>query len=418
MSTPTRRLHLGLFLQGAGHHASGWRHPDARSGSESFEHILDMTRLAEAARFDLVFLADGLATAKGQHPSQAARLEPLVLLGALAASTRRIGLAATASTTYGSPFHLARAFASLDHISHGRIGWNLVTTSYARAASNFGSAPHPDHADRYEVAEEFIDVVKGLWDGWEEDALPKDKASGQYFIPEKLHALEHQGRFFSVRGPLTVPRSPQGHPLVIQAGSSDAGQRLAARTADVVFTAQQTLVDAKAFYAGLKARMAAFGRRPDELAVMPGFFPVIGRTPKAAREKLAELERWTDAGDVLLLLSERLGHDMSGYDLDGPVPDLAETEQLKSRQKLLIDLARRESLSIRQLAQHVATARGHLVVVGTADEVADEMQSWLEEGAADGLILAEKKFMAGEPMKPATKRLAGLSYSFCGVSSC
>lgn len=384
MSSSKRRLHLGLFLQGAGHHASGWRHPEARSGSENFDHLREMAQIAEAAKFDLLFLADGLATGKGVHPSQAARLEPLVLLGALAASTSKIGLAATASTTYGSPFHLARAFASLDLISKGRIAWNLVTTSYARAAANFGSEPHPDHADRYAVAEEFIDVVKGLWDGWEEDALPKNKATGVYYDADKLHALDHRGRYFTVKGPLTVPRSPQGHPVVIQAGSSDAGQQLAARTADIVFTAQQSLSDAKAFYAGLKARMAAFGRAPETLAVMPGIFPVIGATRRQAQDKLAELERWMDINDALPLLSERLGHDISSYDLDRGLPELPETEQLKSRQKLLIEMARREGLSIRQLAQRVATARGHIIVVGTAGDVADTMQAWFEERAADG----------------------------------
>lgn len=384
MPASPSRMHLGLFLQGAGHHASGWRHPDARSGSESFEHVRAMAEIAEAAKFDLVFLADGLATGKGTHPTAAARLEPIALLGALSAVTNRIGLAATASTTYDDPFHLARAFASIDHISKGRAAWNLVTTSFAKAAANFGRAAHPAHADRYQIAEEFIDVVKGLWDGWEDDALPKDKASGVYFDPDKLHPIDHSGRYFPVRGPLNLPRSPQGHPVVIQAGSSDAGQKLAARTADIVFTAQQTLADAKAFYVGLKARMATFGREASRLAVMPGFLPVIGRTRKEARDKVAELESWTDAAEALPLLSERLGHDISSYDLDGPLPKLPESEQLRSRQRLLVDLATRERLSIRQLAQRVATGRGHFVLMGTAVEVADEMQRWMEERAADG----------------------------------
>lgn len=384
MSSSRRSIHLGLFLQGAGHHASGWRHPDACSGSESFEHVRDMAKLAEAAKFDLVFLADGLATGKGTHPTAAARLEPTALLGALSVTTSRIGLAATASTTYSDPFNLARSFASLDHISKGRIAWNLVTTSYEKAAANFGTSPHPAHADRYEVAEEFIDVVKGLWDGWEDDALPKDKTSGMYFDPAKQHPIDHHGRHFSVRGPLNLPRSPQGHPVVIQAGSSDAGQRLAARTADIVFTAQQTLEGAKSFYNGLKARMAAFGRSPDHLAIMPGFMPIIGRTRKEAQEKLAQLEQWTDAAEVLPLLSERLGHDMSRYDLDGPLPPLPDSEQLRSRQHLLVDLAHREHLTIRQLAQRVATGRGHFVLLGTAAEVAGEMQRWIDERAADG----------------------------------
>lgn len=392
MSTFKRQIHLGLFLQGAGHHASGWRHPDARSGSDNFCHLREMASLAERAKFDLVFLADGLTSGKGHHPSTAARLEPLTLLGALSTVTSKIGLAATASTTYGDPFHLARAFASIDHLSDGRAAWNLVTTSYARSAANFGRGPHLDHADRYAVAEEFVDVVKGLWDGWEDDALPKNKETGVYYVPEKLHALNHNGRYFSVQGPLNIPRPPQGHPVVIQAGSSDRGQALAARTADVVFTAQQTLAEAQAFYAGLKAQLARFGRKPDDLAIMPGFLPIIGRTEKEAQEKLDQLERWTDANEVLPLLSERLGHDMSAFDLDGPLPDLPETEQLKSRQKLLVELAQREKLTIRQLAQRVATSRGHHVIVGTAERVADELQAWFEGGAADGFNIMPAYF--------------------------
>ncbi|MDH2399913.1 LLM class flavin-dependent oxidoreductase [Bradyrhizobium sp. SSUT18] len=392
MSSFKRQIHLGLFLQGAGHHASGWRHPDARSGSDNLGHLLEVTRLAEQAKFDLVFLADGLTSGKGHHPSTAARLEPLTRLGALSTVTRKIGLASTASTTYGDPFHLARAFASIDHLSNGRAAWNLVTTSYARTAANFGRNAHLDHADRYAVAEEFVDVVKGLWDSWEEDALPKNKETGVYYIPEKLHALNHNGHYFSVQGPLNIPRSPQGHPVVIQAGSSDRGQALAARTADVVFTAQQTLADAQAFYAGLKSQLAAHGRKADDIAIMPGFLPIIGRTKNEAQEKLDQLEHWTDAREVLPLLSERLGHDMSVFDLDGPLPDLPETEQLKSRQKLLIELARRENLTIRQLAQRVATSRGHHVLLGTAEEVADELQNWFENGAADGFNIMPAYF--------------------------
>jgi FMN-dependent oxidoreductase (nitrilotriacetate monooxygenase family) len=395
MSTHNRQIHLGLFLQGAGHHASGWRHPGANAGSENFEHLLRTTQAAEAAKFDLVFLADGLTSGKGHHPSTAARLEPLTTLAALAVSTSRIGLAATASTTYGEPFHTARAFASLDHLSKGRAAWNLVTTSYARTAANFGKEPHLTHAERYEMAEEFARVVRGLWDGWEEDALVKDKASGVYYAPDKLHALDHDGKYFSVKGPLNIPRSPQGHPVVIQAGSSDPGQELAARTADVVFTAQQTLEEAKAFYAGLKARLPTYGRSAGQLLVMPGFFPVIGRTEQEAREKLEELDRWTDPVEVLPLLNERLGHDVSGYDLDGPLPELPESDQLKSRQKLLIDLAKRENLTIRKLAHLVATSRGHHVIRGTAEQVADELQLWFDEGAADGFNIMPAWFPGG-----------------------
>ncbi|WP_187306814.1 NtaA/DmoA family FMN-dependent monooxygenase, partial [Agrobacterium pusense] len=235
MTTTTRKrqMHLGLFLQGAGHHVSGWRHPDAEAGSENLDLLTRVTKMAEAAKFDMVFLADGLTSGVDAHPSMIARFEPLTLLAALAMVTEKIGLAATASTTYGEPYHTARAFASIDHLSHGRAAWNIVTTSYARTAANF-SKDHPEHDERYAVAEEYVNVVRGLWDSWDDDAFIKDKQAGRYVDPEKVHVLNHEGKYFTVKGPLNIPRSPQGHPVLIQAGSSGPGQDLAARTADIV----------------------------------------------------------------------------------------------------------------------------------------------------------------------------------------
>jgi FMN-dependent oxidoreductase (nitrilotriacetate monooxygenase family) len=256
-----RKIHLGLFLQGAGHHVSGWRHPDAQAGSENFDLLRRVTQAAEAAKFDMVFLADGLTSSVDAHPSMIARFEPLTLLSALAVVTDRIGLAATASTTYGEPYHVARAFASIDHLSHGRAAWNIVTTSYARTANNF-SKSHPEHDERYAVAEEFVDVVRGLWDSWDDDAFIKNKATGIYAEPSKVHLLDHKGKYFSVKGPLNIPRPPQGHPVLIQAGSSGPGQDLAARTADIVFTAQQNLEEAQAFYKSLKSRVLASAGNP------------------------------------------------------------------------------------------------------------------------------------------------------------
>lgn len=390
-----RQMRLGLFLQGAGHHVAGWRHPEAESGSENFELLRRVVQTAERAKFDMVFLADGLTSGPDAHPSMAQRFEPLTLLSALAMHTTRIGLAATASTTYSEPYHLARVFASLDRLSGGRAAWNVVTTSYDRTAANFTRGNHPDHAERYEMAGEFVDVVKGLWDSWDEDAVIRDKARGVYFDPAKVHALDHEGRFFRIKGPLNASRPPQGHPVVIQAGSSGPGQDLAARTAEVVFTAQQTLEEAQVFYRDLKGRLAKFGRAGQALHVMPGVFPVIGRTEREAREKYEQLQQWIDTSGALSLLSDRLGHDVSRYPLDGPLPELPESDQLKSRAKLLTDLARRENLTLRQLYYLVAGARGHRIVWGTAGQVADALEEWFTQDAADGFNIMPPYFPGG-----------------------
>lgn len=392
--THKRQIHLGLFLQGAGHHVSGWRHPNAEAGSENFDLLRRLAQMAEAAKFDMVFLADGLTSGVDAHPSMIARFEPLTLLASLAMVTKNIGLAATASTTYGEPYHIARSFASIDHLSHGRAAWNIVTTSYARTAANF-SKSHPEHDERYAVAEEFVTVVRGLWDSWDDDAFPKDKERNMYADPTKVHVLNHEGKYFSVKGPLNIPRSPQGHPVLIQAGSSGPGQDLAARTADIVFTAQQEISEAQAFYKSLKERVAKFGRDPSSVAVMPGFMPVIGRTVAEASEKLKELNQWTDIKSAMPLLEERMGHSLSAYDLDGPLPDLPISDQLRSRAELLTELARRENLTIRELALRVAAGRGHHIVLGTPEQVADRMQQWFENGAADGFNVMPSYFPQG-----------------------
>jgi N-acetyl-S-(2-succino)cysteine monooxygenase len=389
-----KQMHLGLFLQGAGHHVSGWRHPDAEAGSENFDLLRRVAKEAEDAKFDMIFLADGLTSGVDAHPSMVARFEPLTLLSALAMVTDKIGLAATASTTYGEPYHTARAFASIDHLSHGRAAWNIVTTSYARTANNF-SKSHPEHDERYAVAEEFVDVVRGLWDSWDDDAFPKDKENGVYADPNKVHVLNHAGKYYSVQGPLNIPRSPQGHPVLIQAGSSGPGQDLAARIADIVFTAQQSLAEAQAFYASLKERVAKAGRDPESVAVMPGFMPVIGDSFEDAAEKLKELNRWTDIKSAMPLLEERIGHSLAEYDLDGPLPDLPISDQLRSRAELLRDLARRENLTIRDLALRVAAGRGHHIVLGTPEQVADRMQEWFEGKAADGFNVMPPYFPGG-----------------------
>lgn len=393
-STP-RQMRLGLFLQGAGHHVAGWRHPDAESGSENLGLIQRLAKTAEDAKFDMVFLADGLSATPDMHPSAALRFEPLTLLSALSMTTSHIGLAATASTTYSEPYHIARSFASLDLLSQGRAAWNVVTTSYDRTAANFSRGNHPNHAERYAMAGEFVDVVKGLWDSWEDDAIVRNKDSGVYFDPAKLHTLDYEGAHFRIKGPLNAPRPPQGHPIVIQAGSSEPGQALAARTADVVFTAQQTLEEASVFYRGLKSQLGQWNRDPSQVHLMPGVFPVIGRTAQEAKDRYEQLQQWVDTSGALSMLSERLGHDISGYPLDGPLPDLPESDQLKSRAKLLTDLARRDNLSLRQLYHLVAGSRGHRIVVGTPLQIADALQEWFEGEAADGFNIMPPYFPGG-----------------------
>ena len=380
----TRHMHLGVFVQAAGHHVSAWRLPDAEAGGENLRLLQRIATTAERGRFDLLFLADGLTTGAEAHPSTVVRLEPLTLLGALAMSTSHIGLAATASTTYAEPFHTARVFASLDHLSGGRAAWNVVTTSYARSAENFSRGTHPDHDARYEIAEEFVDVCKGLWDSWDDGAVRMDKDSGVFADPAGMHVLDHKGKHFAVRGPLNVSRPPQGHPVIIQAGSSGPGQDLAARPADVVFTAQGDLAEAQAFYRSLKGRLHANGRGPGAIAVMPGVFPIIGRDRAEADENYRRLRALTDLPGALALLSDRLGHDVRGLDLDAPLPDLPISDQLRSRAELLTALARRENMTVRELALHAGMARGHRVLRGTPVEVADALQEWFDAEAADG----------------------------------
>src|SRR3954454_9044165 len=366
-----RRMRLGAFLYPAGHHVAAWRMPDAPAdATTNLGHLAAFARTAERAKFDLLFMADGVAAltanldALKRTDEGETGFEPLTLLSALSTVTERIGLVATVSATFNEPYNLARKFAPLDLLSGGRAGWNLVTSTNPLEADNFGNVAGFTHQDRYGRAEEFVDVVLGLWGSWDDDAFLRDKASGLFFDPERLHVLAHRGRHFQVRGPLTVPRSPQGHPVVVQAGSSEAGKELAARTAEVVFTAQRTLQEARAFYADLKGRLDRYGRRPEELLVMPGVFPVVGRSEGEAREKFEALQSLLrpDVG-LELLAGYAGGADLSSFPLDGPLPDLPETEGSKSRQQLITDLARRENLTIRQHYQTTAGARGHWQLV-------------------------------------------------------
>lgn len=376
-----RQMKLGAFLLRNGHHVAAWRHPQTKLEGAPFALFQQLAQTAERACFDAVFFADSLALA-----GTGAALEPLTLLSALSAVTQRIGLIGTATTTYNEPYHVARKFASLDAISNGRAGWNLVTSDFAAEAANFGRSEHVAHADRYARAHEFHEVVTGLWDSWDEDAYRNDKAAGILYDAHKVHALRHRGEHFSVDGPLNVARSPQGRPVVVQAGGSEAGRALAAATAEVVFTAHATLASAQAFYGDLKARLPAHGRSPDALKVMPGLFAVVGRSEAEAQDKFGLLQELVRPEDGLALLGRMIGNfDLSGYPLDGPLPELPLTDDgQRSRQQLLTALAQGEKLSIRQLYLRIAGGRGHFTVVGTAQRVADQMQEWFEQEAADG----------------------------------
>ncbi|MBI6797078.1 LLM class flavin-dependent oxidoreductase [Pseudomonas syringae pv. syringae] len=390
MSTTARQMKLGAFLMATGHHVAAWRHPDVPADAGlDFKHYRHVARVAEAAKFDALFVADSVAAATGDIASRMARsdhFEPLTLLSALSAVTEHIGLIATATTTYNEPYHVARKFASLDHLSGGRAGWNLVTSDAAAEAQNFGRAEHVGHAERYSRAREFHQVVTGLWDSWADDAFTRDKASGEYYDPARLHVLNHQGEHFRVKGPLNVARSPQGQPVVVQAGSSEVGRDLAAQTAEVVFTAQTSLASAQAFYADLKDRLSAYGRAVDSLKIMPGVFIVVAETEALAKAKFESFQELVEPRVGVALLGRMLGNfDLSGYPLDGPLPELPLTDSgQRSRQKLLTELADQENLTLAQLGRRIAGGRGHYSLIGTPEQIADELQRWFEQGAADG----------------------------------
>jgi N-acetyl-S-(2-succino)cysteine monooxygenase len=395
-------MKLGLFVEGCGHHIAAWRDPAVDAyARQNFMHFVEIAQLAERGKFDLLFTADTNATFgpddadSWSRTTAASRLEPITLLGALAAVTRHIGLVATATTTYFEPFHVARFFASLDQISGGRAGWNLVTSLAVAEAYNFSRDAHASHADRYARAHEFAKVVLGLWDSWEDDAVIADKASGLYFDRSKLHFLNHKDKHFSVRGPLTVHRSPQGHPVIVQAGQSEDGRELAAETAEIIFTVQQDLNAGRAFYADVKQRAAGYGRPPEAIKVMPGVMTVVGRSHAEAEDKYERLQALIVPEIGVKQLSAYFGIDLSKYPLDGPVPEPAPTNQEVGRVKVMVDLARREHLTIRQLYKRVIGQRAHRVVIGTAAEIADGLEQWFTAGAADGFNIMPLTFPGG-----------------------
>lgn len=388
----SRQIHLGAFMRPATIHTGGWRYPGAYPDANfNFPLIKRFAQQLEAARFDAFFMADHLAVLN--MPMEALKrsatptsFEPFTLLPALAAVTEHLGLVATGSTTYDEPYHLARRFASLDHISGGRAGWNIVTTSNPNASQNFGLEEALEHADRYARAREFHDVVTGLWDSWADDAFIQDPESGIYSDPEKMHVLDHKGKYFSVRGPLNIARPVQGWPVIVQAGASDAGRQLAAETAEAVFTSNTDLAAGQAFYADVKARTEAAGRDPDHIKILPACFVVIGDTDEEAQAKRDKLDSLVHADSAIASLSIALGHDASKFDPDGPLPDIPESNATKSGRERAITLARRDNLTVRQLAQRLGGYSG-LALVGTPETIADGMEDWVDSRGSDGFTV-------------------------------
>ena len=386
---PKRQLRLGAFMRPASIHAAAWRYPGAFSDANfNLKHMVRFAQTLERGKFDAFFMADHLAVLN--MPIQALKrsatvtsFEPLTLLPALAMVTEHLGLIATASTTFDQPFHIARRFASLDHISNGRAAWNVVTTSNPDSALNFGLEDHVDHDERYWRAREFIDVVKGLWDSFAEDAFVRNVETGQYFDPDRMHVLNHKGEHLSVRGPLNIARPVQGHPVIVQAGASEAGRQVAAETAEVIFASQRTIEEGRAFSSDIRSRMERFGRNPEHMKILPGCFVVVGETDEEAREKRLKLDSLVHYDSAIAQLSINLGCDASLFDPDAPLPEVPPTNASQSGRDRTIAMAKREGLTVRQLAQRIG-GYGGLSMVGTPKTIADQMEEWLETGASDG----------------------------------
>jgi FMN-dependent oxidoreductase (nitrilotriacetate monooxygenase family) len=388
-----RKIKLNAFMRPTTIHTGSWRWPGAYADANfNFGHIKKFAQRLEEARFDSFFMADHLAVLN--MPVEALRrsttptsFEPFTLLSALSQATDRLGLMATGSTTYDEPYHIARRFASLDHISGGRAGWNIVTTSNPDASRNFGKEDHLEHAERYRRAREFYDVVTGLWDSWSEDAFIRNQETGFFMDPDKMHRLNHEGDFFKVAGPLNIARPVQGWPVIVQAGGSDAGRQLAAETAEAVFAAQSNLEAGQAFYADVKGRMEQLGRNPDHLKIMPGCMVIVGDTVEEAKAKRAKLDSLVHEESAIASLSITLGVDASKFDPDGPLPDdMPESNATKSGRDRAVLLAEREGLTVRQLAQRLGGYSG-LAMVGTPESIADEMEEWLETRGSDGFTI-------------------------------
>jgi FMN-dependent oxidoreductase (nitrilotriacetate monooxygenase family) len=378
-----RQMKLGLFLAPGGHHMAAWRHPDGYPDGVSVKTYIRFAELAERGCFDMLFVADVFSFSPRAKRVDAFRLEPLTLLSALAMRTEKIGLVATATTSYNEPYNVARKFASLDHISGGRAGWNIVTSS-ANEAPNFGFEQLADHAERYRRADEFTQVVRGLWDCFEDDAVVIDKANGEFFKPEKLRLLNHKGAYFNVRGPLSLPRCPQGNPVLVQAGSSEDGKNLASKYAEVIFTIQRDLESALAFSRDIKARAESFGRDPAHALVMPGVLPIVGGTRQEAQDKYDLLQSLIHTEAGLLQLSRTMGVDLTGIDVDKPLPDMNPATLPQSRSVSIYEQSKRENMTVRETYEKLVVSKGHRQLIGSAKDIADSLQEWFEGGACDG----------------------------------
>ena len=395
-----RRLRLTAFMRPVSLHTGAWRYPGAAPDANfNFQLIKRMAQTLERGCFDGFFMADHLAvlnmpTDALKRSATVTSFEPFTLLSALAMATERLGLLATGSTTFDAPYHVARRFASLDHISGGRAGWNIVTTSNPDAALNFGLEEHVEHDERYRRAREFYDVVTGLWDSWAEDAFVRDVEGGIYSDPSRMHVLNHKGKYYSVRGPLNIARPIQGWPVIVQAGASEAGRQLAAETAEAVFTAQSDLATGQRFYKDVKGRMEKLGRDPEHMKILPGCFVVVGDSVDEAKEKRLKLDSLVNYDSAIASLSIALGHDASKFDPDAPLPEIPESNASQSGRERAIALGKRENLTVRQLAQRLGGFSG-LAMVGTPKTIADQMEEWLTSRGSDGFTIQFPYLPAG-----------------------
>lgn len=395
-----RQIKLGAFFMLPGQHVASWRYPTTQSHRTfDLDYLIELAQIAEKGKFDTIFFADSFGQPLAENSPSGLKIDPVIIHSALAATTKNIGLVATLTTTYNEPFQVARKFIGIDHLSKGRAAWNVVTSSNGNESLLFGKEKHLAHADRYERAEEFVDVVEQLWSSVEKEALVIDKESGKFLDLEKVHPVNHEGKWFKVQGTLDAPTSPQGHPVIVQAGSSEAGKELAAKTAEVIFTAWQTLEEAQAFYRDVKGRLAKYGRKLDDLKIMPGAFITVAKTEEEAIAKRNELNSYILPEVGLEYLSKFINVDLTGHDVDGPIPDFGELEDATNpgiRRNLIRDIAERENLTtLRQLYERISGARGHREIVGTPEQIADQLQEWFDNEAADGFNIQPPTFPDG-----------------------
>ncbi|USK60897.1 LLM class flavin-dependent oxidoreductase [Peribacillus asahii] len=395
-----KQMKLGAFFNLPGHHVASWRHPS--SGADrtlDLDYLIELAQTAERGKFDMVFFADVFGQSLLENSSSGLKLDPVIIISALAAVTKNIGLTATLTTTYNEPFHVARKFGAIDHLSKGRAAWNVVTSANDSESLLFGKEKHLQHALRYERAEEFVDVVKKLWFSIEDEALVIDKEQGRYLDIDKVHPVNHEGEWFKVQGTLDSPSTPQGHPVIVQAGSSEVGKELAAKTAEVIFTAWQTLEEAQAFYRDVKGRLAKYGRKPEDLKIMPGVFITVAKTEEEALAKQRELNSRILPEVGLAYLSNFINIDLSGYDVDAPLPDFSTIEDATNpriRYNIIRDIAKRENLqTIREVYERIAGARGHREIVGTPEQIVDQLEEWFLNEGADGFNIMPPTFPDG-----------------------